>query len=125
MKTVSEHIRFHLLHSLGVFDSRPPYEELVESEWCQDFECYMRNRLILGALRYSLLHDKDAPPWNNIGSIISRAEKYLKDGNQEHLVDIANLSLIEFVRPSCHPNPHFSPDDSRDPSIVRTFLKEE
>ena len=109
MKTVTEHIREHIYRDC--FAPRIDYRELTQTEWSDEFERYMRNRLLMGAFRYARLHDPETPQWNTIASIISRAERYLQDGNQEHLVDIANLALVEFCRPSCHPNPRFAPAD--------------
>jgi hypothetical protein len=106
MKTVTEHLRARLYPS----EQQHNYHELARTEWPPTFERLMRNRLILGAMRYAKLGDPNAPIWDTISSIIQRAEKYRDDGNQEHLVDIANLALVEFCRPS-HPNPSFAPVD--------------
>jgi len=73
----------------------------------------MRNRMTFGGYRYGDIRDPNGKQWDNIGSLIDRAERYLQDGNQEHLVDIANLALIEFVRGCCHPNPNWDPQDDK------------
>ena len=109
-RTVFQHLRARIL-ARGDRAPNASLLELIESEWSRDFERYMRNRLIMGSLRYGRLHDNDRPCYDLIGSIIQRANSYLEDGNQEHLVDIANCALIEFVRRCCHPAPHFSPTD--------------
>jgi len=64
---------------------------------------YMRNRMIVGAYRYGLITDPALPQYDNIGSIIDRALRYLRDGNLEHMVDIANLAMVENVRECCLP----------------------
>jgi hypothetical protein len=107
-KTVIEHIRDHLL---GKPHEALDLEELARTEWSSEFERYMRNRMIMGAFRYGRLHNPDAPHWDIIGSVIARAEKYRNDGNKEHLVDVANLCLVEFVRPCGHPDPRWGPVD--------------
>jgi hypothetical protein len=101
VKTVHEHLRDHLLAS-----------ELERTEWDQRFEQYMRNRLVIGALRYARLHDQNAPAFNSIENARERLALYLQDGNQEHLVDAANLCMIEFCRPTREA--HFSPDSDHD-----------
>jgi len=109
MKTVTQHIRDRLLK-----DCEPPTiidaEEMLRTQWSCSFERYMRNRMAFGGYRYGTLDDNDLPRRDMVGSIIARANRYLEDGNQEHLVDIANLAMVEFCRPS-HPNPHFSAVD--------------
>ena len=55
----------------------------------------MRNRLIIGALRYGVLHSPRAK-YDHIGDCIRRLKLYQKDRNKEHLVDVANLCLCEF-----------------------------
>jgi hypothetical protein len=70
----------------------------------------MRNRLIMGALRYGLIHAPGKPKYDRIGSITRRLEKYKQDGNLEHLVDAANLCLMEFEE-GTHPLKHFGAQD--------------
>lgn len=86
---------------------------LRESEWCPHFEQLMRNRLVLGAIRYGHMHDMSRR-YKNVQSAIKRLETYLQTGNQEHLVDAANLCLMEFIKPGSHPQPHLSPVDDGD-----------
>lgn len=86
---------------------------LRATEWSPQFEQLMRNRLVLGAVRYGLMHDKTRR-YKNVQSAIKRLETYLDTGNQEHLVDAANLCLMEFVKPGSHPQPHLSPVDDGD-----------
>lgn len=69
---------------------------LKETEWSLKFEQLMRNRLIMGAIRYGRIGAKDKPVYDRISSIEKRLEKYKKTVNKEHLVDVANLCLCEF-----------------------------
>lgn len=71
----------------------------------------MRYRLILGAFRYGLLGSKDKPQWDRMSDIKKRIDKYLNDGNLEHLIDIANLCLCEYVEGN-HPKRHFKAQDN-------------
>jgi len=71
-------------------------DELQETEWSPTFEKLMRNRLIMGALRYGRLHQREKPVYDRMSSIAKRRIQYLQTGNKELLVDIANLALLEF-----------------------------
>jgi len=88
-------------------------KSLKETEWSNNFERLMRNRLIMGALRYGKLHAENKPQYNRIESIIKRARKYTDTGNKEFLVDMANFCLLEFEECK-HINAHFSSIDDGD-----------
>ena len=79
-------------------------DELRKTEWCPMFEKLMRNRLLIGAMRYERFSDKvfakDRDRYDILTSIRSRLDKYEKDHNLEHLVDCANLLMIEFINPT-------------------------
>lgn len=114
-KTVTQHLRNRLEPA---DETRTDLPQLTRTQWSTRFETYMRNRMIVGAYRYGQLYDVNLLKRDMVGSIIKRAEKYRADGNQEHLVDIANLAMIEFVRPS-HPNPKFaSVDDGEHVEVI-------
>ena len=54
--SVHEQLRQRMLSRLGLGPQpkrAPTYEELRKSEWCTEFEELMRNRLIMGAMRYA------------------------------------------------------------------------
>jgi hypothetical protein len=113
--TTTEHIRESVLSSRGVVDRRPVpgLDDLRRSEWAPDFEQAMRSRLIIGALRYGLLRAAGKPQYNRVKSIHKRIDLYLRTGNLEHLVDVANMALLEFVEGE-HPKKHFhAQDDSQ------------
>jgi len=110
-RTITEHLRARLLKCLEPPPQPISWEEMRVSQWDKTFIQYMQNRMVFGGYRYGLIHSTTAPQYDNIGSIIERAQKYRNDGNQEWLVDIANLAMIEFVRGCCHPAPHFSAQD--------------
>lgn len=74
----------------------------------------MRNRLVLGSLRYGRMHDKNrSTKYDHLRAIELALDRYRSTGNQEELVDIANLAMLEFVRPS-HPAPIWAPTDDKD-----------
>lgn len=82
----------------------PPYEVLKRTQWCNNFEDLMRARLIMGAFRYGLLTEnlKLGKRFNCLDSIKRRLALYEQDHNLEHLVDIANLALCQFVQDEYH-----------------------
>lgn len=96
---VSEHIRRHLLKSFGMCESVPvpSLESLRETEWDQEFERLMRNRLIMGAFRYGLLKDKHTHGYLLLDGMLRLIEQYRKTGNLEFMVDLANYALLEYV----------------------------
>ena len=104
MKTITEQIRDHLLHPMS-------FEELQKSEWSSLFEQLMRNRLIMGAYRYGRMQSAGKPQYDRVRAIREHLHGYAETGNLEHLVDVANLALVEFVEGD-HPQRNFhSVDD--------------
>lgn len=101
------------------FTAKPSLESLRRTEWSQRFELLMRNRLVMGALRYRLIEEKKLQ--NNymlVKYIRDKCDQYENTGNLECLVDIANVAMLEFESPG-HSNPHFTAGD--DTSHVGTF----
>jgi hypothetical protein len=89
-------------------------DQLAKSEWSTKFEQLMRNRLIMGAIRYGVMGHgsipKGKPKYDRVASIKKRLQFYEDTGNAEWLVDIANMALLMFEeRP--HPNFHFDSVD--------------
>lgn len=111
-----ELLRSRLLASAGIHPppkqtfSPESFRTLASSQWSDTFETLMRNRLQMGLFRYGRLGAKNKPLYNMVDSIIARARAYQRTGNDELLVDIANLALVEFVEGK-HPLKHFSAVD--------------
>ena len=97
-KTVSNYLLDHARAQLGFYEplNIPAYESLCRTEWSKKFEALMRNRLIVGAMRYGLLNAPGKRKYNRVDSIIKRLEHYKSDRNAEHLIDAATLSMLEF-----------------------------
>lgn len=91
----------------------PPYESLLESEWSKEFEAHQRCRMVMGAFRHGLLGEKGKRKFNRVKSMVTRLSKYEETGNLEHLVDVANLCMLEYVEGD-HPLRHFHSQASAD-----------
>jgi len=85
-------------------------QQIYRGEWCKDFEALMRHRLAIGYFRYGSLKQQKKGQYDCVQSIIDRAKIYQETGNDEILVDIANLALVEF-RNGNHPKKHFKASD--------------
>ena len=79
---------------------------LWDTEWSRDFEALMRFRMVMGSLRYGKLQHGKKSRKNRIANAIKRLHQYQVTGNQECLVDVANLCMCEFVEPY-NRNAHF------------------
>ena len=92
---------------------RPSLTVLRDSQWNDDFEELMRRRLIMGAFRYGMFSEQVHKRHNNPKSMLVHLAAYIASGNAEHLVDLANLALVEYTLPS-HENFHFQSIDDGD-----------
>lgn len=83
-------------------------DSLYRTEWSPEFERLMRNRLVMGALRYELMKSKrnKEATYDYATEAKRRLDEYIKTGNKEFLVDVANMALLEFEFPF-HPKAHF------------------
>lgn len=93
-------------------------EDLLRSEWSEDFEARMRARLVMGALRYGRMHARGKPVYDRLPSIRKRLDYYSRDGNLEHLVDAANLCLLEYEE-GVHPLKHWNAADDGEHTKVK------
>ena len=115
-RTVTARLREAALRRCGVI--RDPD---TEGFWCARFTQLMRNRLEMGRFRYGPL---SVGRFDSVSSAIRRLETYRDaDGNLEHLVDAANLCLVEWIKArlglSEHPSPRWAPtDDGRHSEVI-------
>jgi len=66
--------------------------------WVWQFIEYSKNRMVVGYLRYpGFIGYVGRKKYDCIGSIRKRLHEYEKDRNPEHLFDIQNLAMIEYV----------------------------
>lgn len=106
MKTVTQHIRDRLESCLKPPILKPDLDTLRQTQWSPEFETLMRNRLVMGAMRYEVFVDKKKAGYDYLSSVEHRLSEYKRTGNTEFLVDAANCILLEFVFGE-HPNKHF------------------
>lgn len=109
MKTVHDIIRKRLLVNV-----EPPVPidigELYRTQWSEEFEQLMRNRLVMGAIRYGKMKSKGKPKYDRVKYIKNKLKVFKKTGNSEALVDIANTCLLMFAEED-HDNFHFCAED--------------
>lgn len=91
-------------------DAQAKLRELYATQWSPRFEELMRNRLVMGAMRYGRLHAPGKKQYDRVASVKKRVQLYAETGNLEHLVDVANECLLEFEE-SRHPQRHFGAGD--------------
>ena len=85
-------------------------EELRITQWNPKFEKYMRNRLIMGGIRYHPFDDSRQMQWNFMQGLYKSIGQYEVTGNTEFLVDCANYCLLEFTF-GTHPKKHWHAND--------------
>ena len=96
------------------------FEELSVTQWSTEFERLMRNRLMVGAMRYGRMGAPDKPKYDRLGAIKAIVDQYEKTGNDELLVDGANLFMLEY-REGDHPKKHFNAvDDAGHVAVKRS-----
>jgi hypothetical protein len=77
----------------------------------------MANRMAVSEEKYGSIDD-NYPAANALATLHQRLAKYAETGNTEWLLDVANMALIEHLRPSV-PEAHFRATDSDEsPGIV-------
>lgn len=83
-------------------------EAILKTEYNEEFDELRKNRMIMSFYKYGPLRENyenklvDSP----ITNLLKRLELYNKTGNKEHLCDVANFAMIEFMYPY-HKNAHF------------------
>jgi len=111
MKTVTEHIRDHILQRVRperdiYICEKSPYTILNEEmDW--QFLAEMGYGMIMGYFRYG---PAEASKLQNLSEARKRLDRYEKTGNQEYLRDAANFIMQERRRPSIE-GVHFTPVD--------------
>jgi len=119
---VHDFLRQHLLASRKVREPPCPLTPdpavALRKNWSPQFVQLQRNRMCMGYYRYgshiALGPRSKGCAFDAVGEARQRLKDYQQDGNQEHLLDAANLCMIEFCTPTAHPNPSLiSVDDGK------------
>ena len=122
MQTLHDILRNRLLAQAGIYElpakTTPTLDEIYRKQWSSEFEDAMRNRMAMGYFRYGWLADQIGnAKFDNIASIKQRLSLYQENRNREHLVDVANLCLVEFAT---HPEyPFIAVDDGIHTPAIR------
>jgi hypothetical protein len=93
-------------------------DELKISEWSSEFEMYMRNRRVLGAIRYGKTNAKGKPKYDRVNTMRRKIDLYEQTKNKEVLVDIANYAMVEFQEPTID-GTYFQATDDQDHDKVK------
>ena len=110
--TNTEYLRARLLRGVDdspIGDKTASLDDLREIQWSDEFIDLMRPRMQMGYYRYGDVR-KQAGRYDNIGSCIQRLRLFQVTGNEEHLVDVPNLCMVEFMQKN-HPDAHFNAVD--------------
>ena len=99
MKTTTDYIRDHLLAKVRPTTSThaPSLEQLQTTQMSAEFVSLMENRTVVGFFRYGGVRDGKHTQWDRMGRVERLVKEYKETKNKECLVDIANLSMLEFV----------------------------
>jgi len=78
-------------------ERKPTLPEQMITEWDDEFEMLMRNRLIVGSMRYGPMAEQDYAKYDLPKDAQNRIDKYKKTRNLEHLVDAANTIMLAYI----------------------------
>lgn len=109
-----EHMRSRLELAAGIWPEVPRKLAMsdLEKEFSGRFVGLMRNRILMGTLRYGQMSMKryNGLHFDQCSDAIRRIRLYQSTGNTEHLVDAANMLMVEFEC-GVHPHKHFNSGD--------------
>jgi hypothetical protein len=82
-------------------------EEILSTEYSQEFDTLRKNRMIVSYHKYGPVKVNYSQGYiDAIKSLEMRLQMFKETGNKEYLCDIANFAMIEFMYPK-HKNAHF------------------
>lgn len=119
--TITERIREHLLQNCNCTTIAPDRDTLLKTQWCDLYELLRRNRMVTGFFRYGDIKVSNWTTTQGIVSIKTKINLYKKDGNLEHLLDIGNIAMVEFMH-SNHELKNFNATD--DMNHIKEFKNE-
>lgn len=80
--------------------------EIANQEFSSEFVSLMKNSMIQSYYKYGPLRANYPHLADAIQTLKERLRLYEETGNKDYLVDISNMSMIEYMCPK-HPNAHF------------------
>ena len=86
-------------------------EYILNREFSDEFVKKMRNAILTSHYKYGWMSDTYPELAQAVKCIQARLDEYIKTGNKEYLVDIANFAMIEYKYPSLD-YAHYTPTDS-------------
>lgn len=90
--------------------------QMPPGQWNEDFVNKMQARMFVGFFRYGdTKRYAESKQYDLLRTIEKYLNEYKKDGNLEHLVNIANYCMIEFMYPQ-HALAHFESIEEEDPT---------
>ncbi len=99
-------------------------KEILKQDFSEDFVQKMRNRIIVSHYKYGWVKDTYPKLADAVACLEQRLALYKETGNTEHLIDVANFAMIEFMHPR-HDDAHFKGTDSdASPGLVGTSYKQ-
>lgn len=87
MKQITNILQFYLNNlwrwKCGFSENEPnkpiTFDELRQTEWNVDFEKLMRNRLIMGAMRYGRIQARNKPKYDRVNSMYQLTQMQLNN----------------------------------------------
>lgn len=93
-------------------------ESILRRDFSDEFIEGMKNRIVVSHHKYGWASESYPELLQAYKSIATRLDLYLKTGNREWLMDVANFAMLEYEYPS-HPNAHFvSTSSAESPGIT-------
>lgn len=122
--TLFESMRQRLEGMAGILPpvkSKCDFATLQNGQWSPEFEKLMRNRMIMGGIRYGTLSSQrlGKRKYDDLHTLKAKIELYEKTRNKELLVDAANYLMIIFELDN-HPLTHFNSTDDEHHAKSRT-----
>lgn len=81
-------------------------DKILARDFSEGFIQLMKNRILTSHYKYGWICDTYPELADAVACLDQRLALYRESGNAEHLVDVANFAMIEFMRPR-HPQAHF------------------
>lgn len=86
-------------------------ETILKRDWSEDFIKKMQNRIEVSHHKYGWCSQTYPELAQAYKCIRDRLDEYIKTGNTEYLIDVANFAMIEYRFPAVK-NAHFEATDS-------------